>query len=233
MKSSKAFSIILGILAVLIGVSYALQALDIDYHFTIFIKGWWTIFIIVPGLVMLFTRGSNKVFSIFLTGRGIALFLRRQDQLPEYVRALAFPALFIIVGISLIFSAIFGGRLKKNSTATWTAIPGDGSIPAYEVSFGELAPDYNNRNFEGCSMDITFGSGTLDLRNSIIDKEVTITINTAFSGVKIQLPPGCNVDLQTSTSFGGVNNKYISSEMPDAPIVHIIAAASFAGVEIK
>ena len=57
--------------------------------------------------------------------------------------------------------------------------------------------------------------------------------NTAFSGIDIKLPQGCRVDLQTSTSFGGVENKYLSSDAPDAPLVHITVAVSFGGVEIK
>ena len=82
-------------------------------------------------------------------------------------------------------------------------------------------------------MDVTFGSGKLDLRNAGILKDVTIYINTAFSGINIKLPQGCKVELQTSTSFGGVSNKYISSTNMNAPTVHIFAAVSFAGVEIK
>ena len=134
--------------------------------------------------------------------------------------------------MSLIINAIFGGTRKKNHTFI-PEIPEDGSIPVFESSFSEVQPDYDGKVFEGCSMDITFGSGTLDLRNAIIDKEVTISVNTAFSGIKIKLPQGCRVDLQTSTSFGGVENKYTSSDAPDAPLVHIFVAVSFGGVEIK
>ena len=109
----------------------------------------------------------------------------------------------------------------------------DGSIPLFEASFGEVKPDYSGKNFKGCSMDITFGSGNLDLRNAIIDNDVTISVNTAFAGVDILLPTGCRVDLQTSASFGGVENKYISTDAPDAPVVHIFVAVSFGGVTVK
>ncbi len=228
--SKKALSLIVGLLAVAIGVGYTFAACDIIEPFTIFVPGWWTVFLIVPGLGMLFTRGSNKFVSLFLITLGVVLFLQRNDYLGD-IKKFIVPVLIILFGMSLIINAFFGDR-KKNFTIL-PAIPGDGSIPAYEASFGELNPDYSGKLFEGCGMDITFGSGNLDLRNAVINKDVTISINIAFSGVKIKLPPGCKVDLQTSTSFGGVTNKYVSSSMPDAHIVHIFAAVSFGGVDIK
>ena len=227
---NKAFSIIVGLIIVGIGIGYGLQALNYIDHFTVFIKGWWTIFIIVPGLVMLFTRGANKFVSLCLIALGAALFLHQQNILGDF-KKYVIPALIIIFGLSIIINAFVGGR-KKNNTFI-PEIPEDGSIPVFETSFGEVKPDYSGKVFEGCSMDVTFGSGTLDLRNSIIDKEVTINVNTAFSGIDIKLPQGCRVDLQTSTSFGGVENKYLSSDAPDAPLVHITVAVSFGGVEIK
>ena len=228
--SKKALSIIVGILAIAIGVGYTLAASGMIAPFTIFVPGWWTVFLIVPGLVMLFSRNSNKFFALFLIALGVVLFLQKNDYLGD-VKKFIIPGLIILFGVSRILNALVGGR-KKNFTFL-PEIPEDGSIPAFETSFGELNPDYSGKAFEGCAIDIAFGSGKLDLRNAIIDKDVTITVNAAFSGVNIKLPDGCNVDLQTSTSFGGVTNKYVSSEMPDAPIVRIYAAVSFGGVDIN
>ena len=229
---NKLFTIIAGVVVVLIGIGYGMQALGYIDHFTIFIKGWWTIFLILPGIIMLFTRGTNKMVSFCLIAIGLALFLRQQGFISTSIKNLILPTAIVLFGLSLIFHAIFGSNRNNHTTFT-PSIPEDGSIPDYEVSFGEVNPDYAGKVFEGCSMDITFGSGKLNLRNAIIDKEVTISVNIAFSGVEIKLPAGCKVDLQTSTSFAGVENQYIPSEMPDAPLVHIFASASFGGVEIK
>ena len=227
---SKVFSIIVGIIIVAIGVGYALSALEIIDHFTVFFKGWWTVFIILPGLVMLFTRGANKFVSLCLISLGAVLFLQQNDVIGD-IKKFIIPALIILFGASIILNTLKSP--KKNITFTIPEIPQDGSIPVFEGSFGEVKPDYNGKVFPGCSMDVTFGAGHLDLRNSIIDNDVTISINTAFAGVDIFLPSGCRVDLQTSASFGGVDNKYISSDMPDAPVVHIYVAVSFGGVDIK
>ena len=52
--SKKVNAVIIGLLIVAIGVCYGLKAFGILPGFTIFIKGWWTAFIILPGLFMLF-----------------------------------------------------------------------------------------------------------------------------------------------------------------------------------
>ena len=222
--------IIIGLLAIAIGVGYTLAACDVIESFTVFVPGWWTVFIIVPGLVSLFSRGSNKFLSLCAIAVGVALFLHKNDLLGG-VRKFVIPVLVIIFGLSLIFSALFGRR--KKDKVFFPEVPEDGTIPNFEVSFGELNPDYAGKVFEGCSMDVTFGSGKLDLRDAIINGDVTISVNTAFSGVDIKLPPGCHLNLQTSTSFGGVTNKYESSDDPDAHVVQIFVAVSFGGVEIK
>jgi len=228
--NKRILSIVVGLMAIAIGVGYTLAACDLIEPFTVFVPGWWTVFLIVPGVVMLFTKGSNKMVSVFLITLGVILFLKQNDFLGE-VKKFILPALVIIFGLSMIINALYGGR-KKNVTFL-PVTPGDGTIPAFETSFGEINPDYTDKEFEGCSMDITFGSGKLDLRKAILKDDVTISVNIAFSGVEIKLPPGCNVDLQTSTSFGGVTNKYDSSKAPDSPLIHIYAAVSFGGVEIK
>lgn len=229
---NKVASLVIGLLAIAIGVGYGMRALGYIDDFTIFIPGWWTVFIIVPGLISLFNRGSNKFVSLCIIAVGVLLFLSQQNIFADYLKKLLIPAIIIIFGLSLILNSFFGGSPKKQQLID-PVITNDGSIPAYEVSFGEVSPNYFGKQFEGCSMDITFGSGKLDLRNAIIDRDVAISINTAFSGVDVILPPGCRVDVHTSTSFAGVENKYLSADDPNAPLVQIYVSVSFGGVNIK
>ena len=225
----KAFSIIFGLLAVALGVAYTLAACGVIEPFTIFIPGWWTVFIIVPGLIMLFSSRSSKFVSLCLIALGVALFLHSNDLLGD-IKKYIIPVLLIIFGLSLIIKVIVNSRKKKiTSIRKYQA---DGDIPAYETAFGEINPDFYGKTFKGCSIDVAFGSGKLDLRNSIIDKEANIFVNSAFSGVRILLPPDCRLDIQTSTSFAGVNTKYVPSDDPDAPIVNIFVSSSFGGVDI-
>ncbi len=227
---NKSASIIIGLFVIAIGVAYGLSALNY-IHFTLFFKGWWTMFVVLAGVIMLFRKGSNKFISLCVIALGVVLFMFYQGLYVDYIKKLFIPGIIIFFGIGIILNALFSGRKKKIKSIDPVVI-NNGSLPAHDVSFGEVRPNYYGQHFHGCSMDVTFGTGILDLRHAIIDKDVTISINTAFAGVKIKLPQGCRIDLRTSTSFAGVTNKYIPTETPDVPLVQIYAAASFAGVDI-
>ena len=228
---NKALAIIIGVIAIAIGVGYALAALEILPGFTIFFKGWWTLFLIIPGLVSIFGDNSNKVFGIFITSLGVILLLQQQGIFVMPIKKLIVPILLILFGVSLIVGSIMGNFGKKNKLNPVTST-GD-PAPEYSVSFGRIDPDYVGKVFEGCTLDLAFATGKLDLRDATILHDVTIYVNAAFSGVTIIMPVGCTVDVQTSTSFGSVTNKYISSADPAAPFVHVFAGVSFGGVTIK
>ena len=110
--NKKAFSIIFGLLAVALGVAYTLAACGVIEPFTIFIPGWWTVFIIVPGLIMLFSSRSSKFVSLCLIALGVALFLHSNDLLGD-IKKYIIPVLLIIFGLSLIIKVIVNSRKKK------------------------------------------------------------------------------------------------------------------------
>ena len=159
------------------------------------------------------------------------LLQQQQGILNMSFKHLILPALLILFGLSLIIGVIVSSFRKKNRLVPMT--PSGEPAPEYSVSFGTVKPNFDGKVFEGCSIDMTFGAGKLDLSKSTIMNEVTIYINSAFSSVKIIFPAGCRVDAQTSTFLAGVSNKYVSSPAPNAPNVHIYAAVSLGFVDIR
>ena len=87
---NKALSIIIGLLAIALGIGYGLKALDFEYfkEFTIFFDGWWTLFLIVPGIVSLFNKNSKKTFGIFVTSLGIILLLQQRGLFDTNIKKL-------------------------------------------------------------------------------------------------------------------------------------------------
>lgn len=229
---NKIFPIILGLIAIVAGVGYGLQAMGIIEHFTIFFRGWWTLFLIVPAFLSLFHRGSNKLFSIALLALGVGLLLWKQALLDDSVWKLVLPALAVIFGVSLIVGAFVGDKHKIAVTCD-PIYHEDGSLPKYEVAFGEIAPNYAGKSFEGCHMDVSFGKGTLNLVDAVIEKDISISVDAAFSAVEIFLPTDCKLDLHTSASFGGTENNFTPSTDPEAYTVHIEANVSFGGLVIQ
>ncbi|MFA7076162.1 MAG: DUF5668 domain-containing protein [Candidatus Izemoplasmatales bacterium] len=88
---------VFGILLVIIGVVFLLNALNvITFDFFSF-AGWWTIFLIAPALISMSKQGVTTG-NVILLVIGVALFLRERDiDFKGYL----LPGVLIVLGISL------------------------------------------------------------------------------------------------------------------------------------
>ena len=77
--SKKTKSVIWGVIFVLAGVMYAGNALEL-WDFSLFFDGWWTLFLIVPALVSIFTEGPRTDKFVFLL-LGVGMLLAVQEVL--------------------------------------------------------------------------------------------------------------------------------------------------------
>ena len=229
----KLSAIIFGLIVVFAGVGYGAAALGYIDNFTIFFDGWWTLFIIIPSFCSLFNIYSNKFTSLAFLALGIGLLLWQQDILTIPVGKLVLPIVAIIVGVSIIISAFTGHKNHDKNGDCSPIITNDGSLPKYSASFGSVRPNYSGHPFTGCILEASFGSAFLDLREAVIEGECTIQAEASFGGIEIYLPQTCRLDLHSSASFGGVENKFANNADPEAPVIHLNAQASFGGIEIK
>ena len=76
MKKNNSVGIILGLLFLVIGGGYLAEVFGLIDNFTIFFDGWWTLLIIIPCTMGLFTE-SDKTGNIIGVIIGILLFLKR------------------------------------------------------------------------------------------------------------------------------------------------------------
>lgn len=101
----KANKILWGIVLIAVGVVFALKALGIT-EINIFFKGWWTLFLIIPSLIGLFTE-RKKTGNIIVLLIGVALLLGSWDIISfALIWKLLVPAVIIIIGIKMIFGGI-------------------------------------------------------------------------------------------------------------------------------
>ena len=73
----------------------------------------------------------------------------------------------------------------------------------------------------------------MDLRDSIIENDVVVKANAVFGGIDIYIPQNVNVQVQSSSLFGGVSgarNQFVSETVPT---LYINASSVFGGVSIK
>ena len=94
--------ILWGIVLIILGVILGLKALGLT-KIDIFFDGWWTLFIIVPSLVGLFTE-KKKTGNLFGVALGVFLLLCSWDVLSfSLLWKILVPAALIYFGLNLIF----------------------------------------------------------------------------------------------------------------------------------
>lgn len=228
----KRFSNILwGLLLILIGVIFALSALDIIDIKDIFFDGWWTMFIIVPSVIELF-RSRDKTGNIIGIVVGVVLLLACQDVINfEMIWKLLLPGILIIIGLSLVFKDAFVGKAKKEAFKRFEN--GKAKDDVHCAAFSSKNIKYDGQTFYGNDLTAAFGSVECDLRGAIITEDVIINANATFGSVDILMPDNVNVQLKSVSIFGGADDKRNYVENPEAPTVYVSAICLFGGVDIK
>lgn len=220
--------ILWGIVFIALGIIIGLNALDIT-DINIFFNGWWTLFIIIPCLIGLFSDdGDGKTGNIVGLIIGILLLLSIQGIVSfSIVGKLIIPLIFVAIGLSMIFNETINKKItdkvkeaKKNGLESFTA------------TFGEQKVQKEGESFTGANLDAVFGAVQLDLRKANIEKEATIKASAIFGGVEIFVPDNINVKVKSTPIFGGVSNK-TKYDKDNQTTIYIDAFCMFGGVDIK
>ena len=223
----KASSVLWGIVLIAAGVILALNVFDIA-DIDIFFDGWWTLFIIVPCTIGLFTE-REKTGNIIGIVIGVLLLLCCQDILSFSVLwKLLVPAIIVIIGLKMVLTGILGN--KANEILKNMKLEGKKPKTGCAV-FSGCDLNYDSEVFEGAELTAVFGGVECDLRNAIIDRDCAIQVSAIFGGIDIFVPAGINVKVNANSIFGGVSNK--TKVHPNAPTVYVSGICMFGGVDIK
>ena len=223
----KISSIVWGLVLVAAGVIFALNAFGIT-DINLFFDGWWTLFIIVPCTVGLFTE-REKLGNIVGIVVGVLLLLCCQNVLSFAILwKLLVPAIIVIIGLKLILTGVLGNKANEMIENMKT----EGRAPEENAAiFAGSKLNYDGQVFDGARLSATFGGIECDLRGAIIEHDCAIRADAVFGGIDILVPDGVNVKVVSSSIFGGVSNKTKVQE--DAPTLYVSATCLFGGVEIK
>lgn len=135
------------------------------------------------------------------------------------------------VGLCLIFDSIWGNRDQ------WIQRPlplsKDGQRIDCAASFGGDEYTYSGEPFHGARLTAKFGGIRMDLRKAKITKDAEIDISTFMGGVELFVPTSVNVEVKSRSFIGGVGNKTLKNDHPDAPCLHIVASNTIGGVSVK
>lgn len=218
-----------GLALIAVGVIVGLNVLDI-VDINLFFDGWWTLFIIVPSVIGLFTdkQKTGPLIGLLI---GIAFLLVAQKIIPfDMLWKLAFPAVLVIGGLVMIFRGVFGAKaaekiqkLNENMSAK----------DEYCAVFGGQDLHFAGQTFEGASLSAVFGGVKCDLRGAIIEQDAVINVSAIFGGVDIFVPPTVKVVVRSTPLFGGVSDKSAACVNETAPTLYVNATCMFGGVDIK
>ena len=231
----KAIKILVGIGLVLAGLTWILSVLGV-VTVTIFFPGWWTLFIIIPCFLNLFTDHdrTGSVFGILL---GVVMLLCAQGILlwGDFWK-FALAGLLILIGLKFIFgqSWVFGADGAPEAKREVKNINRDGkNVRMYEVQFGKEFLSFDDEMFEGVDVKAGFGAVRLDLRKAHIQPDALIRLDCSFCGVEILLPEGIVVKNATDAAFGGISDNRANKPATGEVTLYISGSISFGGVEIK
>lgn len=225
-KSSK---ILWGIVLIAIGGIFALNAFGIT-NIEIFFDGWWTLFIIVPCFIGIFSE-REKTGNIIGLGIGVFLLLCCQNVLGfDMLWKLAIPAIVIIIAFKLILGAIFGDKATKMIVASRQ---NGNDVKTGCATFSGQDINFDGEKFDGAELNAVFGGVKCDLRHAIIEKDCAITASAIFGGIDIYLPDNVNVKISSNSIFGGVSEEKHRPYVEGAVTVYINATCIFGGAEIK
>ena len=218
-----------GIALIIIGLIIGGNALGIT-NINIFFEGWWTLFIIIPCFIGLF-KDNEKTGSIIGLLIGVVLLLGCQDILDfDLIWKLAFPAILVIIGLSIIFKDTLGGKVSSEIKKLNEKRNGENS---YCATFSGQNVKFDGEKFTGADLTAVFGGVKCDLKNAIIESDVVINTSSIFGGIEIYVPSNVKIKIKSMPIFGGVENKANTKADENSHTIYINGTAIFGGVEIK
>jgi len=183
-------------------------------------KGWWTLFIIIPALISIFTSRIHAGHFIFL-GVGVILLLNANGLLAGInLWLLILGVIVVSVGLSMLLRPHFKGprRISRDQEGYFAVFSGTSAIN-------------NSQDFQGADATAVFGGVELDLREIILTQDAYVNATAIFGGVELYVPQNVQVKISGVPIFGGFDDK-TSHLVHEGPTLFIHCIAAFGGVEI-
>lgn len=226
---NKISNILWGLVLIVLGIICGLNATGIT-DINVFFKGWWTLFLIIPGFIGLF-KDKDKTGDLILIIIGAILLLCTRDILNfDIVWKLLFPIILVVIGASIMFKDLFNNKINKEINKLNEKIKKDND---YCSTFGSQNIKYDNEIFKGATLNSIFGGIKLDLRESIIKSDVVINSTCVFGGITILVPKDVKIKVKSTPIFGGVEDKTKQKITDKSKTIYINSTTIFGGIEIK
>ena len=230
MNQAKPF--IWGIAIIALGIIFGGNALGL-FNLNIFFDGWWTLFIIIPSLVSLFTD-KEKLASLGFLSAGIILLLAAQNVFTYDVAWKVILAIFLVVaGLTIIIRSTFHNKNDQEVEKKVKEAEKDGKTMDSQMAiFSGSDRVYKDETFQGSNLVAIFGGTKLNLKNAKFEKDTVIKAFTLFGGIDIIVPDDVKVKLKSGFIFGGFSDDRKNPSEKGKHTIYIDAAGGFGGITI-
>ena len=205
-----------GLLLIVIGILFLGRNMD-WWDFSIFFRGWWTLFLIVPSFISLIKQENiGSSFLIFFLG--ILLLLACQDVIDwDILWKIFVPVIIIVIGLSILFRNRRVRNTKVNAKEYVAIFSGVDEV------IKEIKSDFKVTSI--------FGGVELDLRDVMLKEDLMIDCFCLFGGVDIRLPENVKLEISGTPIFGGIENKYRNKE--DSKVtIYVNHVTIFGGMDL-
>ncbi|MDD6794859.1 MAG: LiaF-related protein [Clostridiaceae bacterium] len=234
--NKKLSNVLWGLAFIVVGVGIAGNVFNL-WNFRFFFRGWWTLFIIVPCVISMIENGVKTSNLIgFMIG---ALLLVDELFYVHIAGKLIFPIILVLIGFSIIFKGHFHVEKRENHYGDKSyeinmgnSKKGNGFLNVVAIFWGN-EKRIQNEEVLGADCAAVFGGIDLDLRDAIINHDISIDSLNLFGGTDIYLPNNVNVKVNSLGIFGGIDNKTYHPYIEGAPTVYVNGTCLFGGIDIK
>ena len=229
-------ALIWGLIFVIVGIIFGGNALNI-WDIDIFFPGWWTLFLIIPGLISMVRYGFNWGSGILVI-IGLVLLFDELDIIDDgAIWKLIFPLVLVAVGISIIASFFRGGTKKNIEADEYSKSKSykydSTQYPRYTAILGGGDYKNNTEDLKGIVAEAILGGLSIDLRDAKITEDIVLELTAVLGGIDIFIPDNVRVEIISGVPvLGGFEHK-INRNAISGPKVRIKYTAVLGGIEVK
>lgn len=229
-------ALIWGLIFVAVGIIFGGNALNI-WYIDIFFPGWWTLFLIIPGLISMVRYGFNWGSAILVI-IGLVLLFDALDIIDDgVIWKLIFPLVLVAVGISIIASFFRTGTKKGIKSEEYSKSKSykydSTQYPRYTAILGGGDYKNNTEDLKGVVAEAILGGLSIDLRDAKITEDIVLELTAVLGGIDIFIPDNVRVEIISGVPvLGGFEHK-INRNAISGPKVRIKYTAVLGGIEVK
>lgn len=229
-------ALIWGLVFVAVGIIFGGNALNI-WDIDVFFPGWWTLFLIIPGLVSMVRYGFNWGSGILVIVGLILLFDALDIISSDIMWKLVFPLILVVIGISILTSFFRSGTKKNIEDEEYTKSKSykydSTQYPRYTAILGGGDYKNNTEDLKGVVAEAILGGLEIDLRDAKITEDIVLELTAVLGGIDVYIPDNVRVEIISGVPvLGGFEHK-INRDALSGPKVRIKYTAVLGGIEIK